>query len=139
MVRVSFALDAYKARLGLVFMCIEIKLSTGLVKRSTCRSRFQLCALAAMVVATVTSRTIESHLLVTISVSRRTAGQRLNLCNQCAGILTIKYRSDHTDGRPGYHMAGVRKAEGPKKPLQQNIFYTYTALKSDEFERVRAH
>lgn len=32
MARASFALDAYKARLGLVFMCIEIKLSTTLVR-----------------------------------------------------------------------------------------------------------
>lgn len=32
MARVSFALDAYKARLGLVFMCIEIKLFTTLVR-----------------------------------------------------------------------------------------------------------
>jgi len=31
MMWVSFALDVYKARLGLVFMCTEIKLPTTLV------------------------------------------------------------------------------------------------------------
>jgi hypothetical protein len=92
-----------------------------------------------MDVATVTSRTIESHLFVTISVSRSTAGHRLILCIQCIGILTITYRSYHTDGRPDYHVAGIRKVERPKNALQQNIFYTYTARMSDEFERVRAH
>jgi hypothetical protein len=27
----------------------------------------------------------------------------------------------------------------PTDPLQQNIFYTYTARRSDEFERVHGH
>ena len=33
MLRVSLVLDAYKARLGLVFMCIEMKLSTIVTDR----------------------------------------------------------------------------------------------------------
>jgi hypothetical protein len=90
MTRGSFALDACKASLGLAFICVGTKLSTTQIGLSIVFPGVCVGSHGCFNCDVTT----ESHLFVTISVSRRAAGHRLGFFTQCIYFLSLTPMAD---------------------------------------------